>query len=172
MLPRQNKYPQCRGDLNKCDTMGNMTLIRHTIRALSVAVFVLLLAGCGTPRLSRTSEPSAEPAVVAVTPTRFIMPTAPPTPAARCPGAPREKLILQERGVVLPDDPRPVNLRSGPGVENRILERIPVRGVFYVLEGPQCAGEYAWYRVRYNGVEGWLAEGDLTSYYVAPYWPG
>lgn len=140
--------------------------------ALSAALLVLLLTGCGTPRRSATPERSAQPAVPTAIATRFIMPTPPPTPTARCPGAPREKLIVHERGIVLPDDPRPVNLRSGPGTANRILERIPPRSVFYVLEGPLCAGDFAWYRVRYNGVEGWLAEGDLSGYYVAPYLPG
>jgi hypothetical protein len=38
-----------------------------------------------------------------------------------------------------------------------------------VLDGPVCNGNYAWYEVHYGDYTGWLAEGDLTSYYVEPY---
>lgn len=110
-----------------------------------------------------TSEPS---------PTPFVMPSPPPRPGAICPGAPREELIIHERGWVLADDPRPLNVRREPTTTSDIMTRIPVRGIFYVERGPECAEDYAWYFVAYQGFEGWIAEGDLTSYYVAPYPPG
>lgn len=130
-----------------------------------------MVAGCGL-RPAGVVTPAASPTAVRIataTATRFLMPTPPPTPAAHCPDAPRERLVVGERGHVLPDDPRPVNVRAAAGTENRIVTTIPINGVFMVLDGPVCEDDYSWYKVRYRETEGWLAEGDLTSYYVAPY---
>ena len=102
-------------------------------------------------------------------PTAFIMPTPPPAPTASCAGAPRERLIIGERGRVLPDDPRSVNVRRLPGTEHTLVTVIPINGLFMVLDGPVCADGFEWYKVHYREATGWLAEGDLTSYYVEPY---
>jgi hypothetical protein len=149
----------------------------HPVYALLVAA-VMVVAGCAPPRVSNTPAPqvvvtAAASATLALpTSTPFFFPTPPPSPTPFCAGAPRRRLILQERGQVLPDDPRPVNLRSDPGTDNDVLAQIPVKALFFVLDGPVCEGEYTWFKVRYRGREGWLAEGDLTSYYVEPYFPG
>ena len=140
---------------------------------LLAAVVGSVLVGCDL-RLERTATPvvgATEVRVMTGTPmaTAFMMPTAPPSPTPACPDAPRERLIIGERGHVLPNDPRPVNLRSDAGTENRVVATIPINGVFTVLEGPVCEDAYGWYKVRYRETEGWLAEGDLTSYYVEPY---
>src|SRR5690606_11475997 len=108
--------------------------------------------------------PSAQPS-----PTPFIMPTLPPSPTPLCSGAPSVRLVRHERGRVLPDDPRPLNMRREPGTGSNVVVQIPIRGVFYVLDGPVCADDYTWYRIRYQAAEGWIAEGDSTSYYVEPY---
>jgi hypothetical protein len=133
------------------------------------------MAACA-PRPSDSATPANPPqsaqAADLPTPTLYVMPTPPPKSPPFCPGAPKERLILQERGRVLPDDPRPINMRSEPGVDNDVLVQIPIRAVFYVLEGPLCEGDFTWYKIRYLGREGWIAEGDLTSYYVEPYLPG
>ncbi len=139
-------------------------------------IFVLLLLAACSPRATVTRETADDTPVPTSIPTAvetpFIMPTPPPLPTSLCNGTPRQQLILQERGIVLPDDPRPVNMRREPGTDSPVVERIPVRGLFYVLEGPICEGDYAWFKVDYQGIEGWIAEGDQTSYYVAPYLPG
>jgi uncharacterized protein YgiM (DUF1202 family) len=98
--------------------------------------------------------------------------TPPPTPTAACPPAPASRLILRERARVSVSDPRPLNLRSGAGTANDVLAQIPAGGVFYVLEGPECSQNYAWYRVDYRGIAGWIAEGDASAYYVEQYPPG
>lgn len=131
-----------------------------------------LLVGCV---LQPANVPTVTPTplrIVSVTPTPFVMPTPPPAPTASCAGAPRERLIIGERGRVLEDDPRNVNVRSRPGVDNKLMTVIPINGIFAVLDGPVCLGSYQWYKVRYREVEGWIAEGDLTSYYVEPYGVG
>jgi len=115
-----------------------------------------------------SSEPSDTPAP---TNTPFVMPTAPPPPTPMCEDAPRTRLTSGERGRVLDNDPRPVNIRSLPGVNTRIVAAIPPDAIFFVIEGPRCEEDYAWYYVRYQRTEGWIAEGDPTSYYVEPYPP-
>ncbi len=68
------------------------------------------------------------------------------------------------------DDPRLLNVRLGPSTDFRLAGQIEPGEVFSVLEGPQCGGNYAWYRIRYGDLEGWIAEGD-TSYFVEPFVP-
>ncbi len=97
---------------------------------------------------------------------------APSTPTPVCPSAPPSRLILHTRARVSTQDPRPLNLRDGPGTNSHVIAQIPPSGVLYVLEGPRCSQSYAWYRIEYNGIVGWIAEGDSQAYYVEVYPPG
>lgn len=89
-----------------------------------------------------------------------------------CDGAPLTRLILHERGRVSIGDPRPLNVRQAAGTANPVIAQIPASGVFYVLDGPVCSQLYAWYQIDYNGITGWIAEGDDTAYYTEVYPPG
>jgi hypothetical protein len=95
-----------------------------------------------------------------------------------CENAPPNRLIVNERGRVSRDDPTPLNVREGPSTNfDPPIGLIPVGGIFYVLEGPECSPRYAWYRVEYirsNGetLTGWVAEGDSDGYFVETYPPG
>jgi hypothetical protein len=135
----------------------------------------LLAAGCGTPLVAQpntTNVPATSVSNFTVpTQTPFAAPTSLPPAPRLCPDAPPPRLILNERARVLPDDPRPINLRGGPGTDNNTITSIPILEVFFVLNGPVCKGEYAWYEIEYGAYRGWVAEGDLTSYYVEPYLP-
>jgi len=128
-----------------------------------------VMAGCVLQPANVATVTPTSVRVIPDTPTPFVMPTPPPPPTASCAGAPRERLIIGERGRVLPDDPRPVNVRRLPGTENRLVTTIPINALFSVLDGPVCADGFEWYQVHYREATGWLAEGDLTSYYVEPY---
>jgi hypothetical protein len=110
--------------------------------------------------------------LTAATPTPFIEPTLPPSPTAVCAPAPRSRLILRERARVSVEDPRPLNVRAAPGTTANVIAQIPAGGILYVLEGPQCSANYAWYRVEYQGIAGWVAEGDDSAYFVSEYPPG
>ncbi len=103
---------------------------------------------------------------------RLLAQTAPPSPTATCPPAPPSRLILHERARVAIDDPRPLNMRDGAGTDFHVQAQIPASGIVYVLEGPRCTEHYAWYRVEYNDIEGWIAEGDEQAYFVEQYPPG
>jgi Bacterial SH3 domain len=99
-------------------------------------------------------------------------PTAPPTPTSVCAPAPPSRLILRERARVSLADPRPLRLHDSPGTSTPVIAQIPASGVMYVLEGPTCGQNYAWYRVEYQGLAGWIAEGDDKAYFVELYPPG
>ncbi len=147
---------------------------------LSGIILILAAGACTTPTVRPTSQPTttipdSEPTesatateAVAVTPSRI------PTEIPVCPDAPQTRVILQERGRVIPsqDESDSLNLRSGPGTNYRILGNLEPGEIFMVQDGPECAEEYAWYRVRYRDVTGWVAEGDSAEYYIEPYLPG
>ena len=140
------------------------------VRRWKFLLLIGILSGCVLQ--TNDTVPTITPTplrIVTDTPTPFVMPTPPPPPTASCAGAPRERLVIGERGRVLPDDPRPVNVRRLPGTENKMVTTIPINGVFQVMNGPVCADGFQWYQVHYREATGWLAEGDLTSYYVEPY---
>jgi hypothetical protein len=95
-----------------------------------------------------------------------------------CASAMPTRLIVHERGRVSDDDPNPLNLREGPSTNfDPPLGQIPVGGIFYVLEGPECSPRYAWYQVEYRDendelLVGWIAEGADDLYFVETYPPG
>jgi Bacterial SH3 domain len=59
------------------------------------------------------------------------------------------------------------NLRAEPGLGGQRIGRIPAGDIFRVLDGSQCVDGYVWWRVNYDGMEGWTAEGDAAS---GDYW--
>lgn len=119
-----------------------------------------------------TDTPTYTPTI---TPTSTLMPlptTASPseTPAGlvNCPGALPSRLVPGGHGIVSELDPLPVNVRSGPSTTQPRVAQIPIRSTFDVLEGPVCAQNMAWYRIRTaSRIEGWIAEGDI-AYFADP----
>ena len=116
-------------------------------------VLVALLALAALPAFAQTEEP--EPG---------------------CPGLLPSRLILSERGRVTPSDPAPVNVRAAPGTAAEQLGQLPSGAIFFVLEGPSCTQRYTWFRVKAviegAGLSGWIAEGDVRSYFVERFPPG
>jgi hypothetical protein len=113
--------------------------------------------------------PSPTPLVL-VNPNAFATPTfvPPPPNAITCPGFMQSRLVVGAKGIVLPGDSN--NLRSQPTASSQKVGQIPGNGVFDVLEGPVCDNNagIAWWRVRYNGIEGWTGEGQGFEYWTAP----
>lgn len=133
-----------------------------------------------TPTATDTVTPTRTPTAtsthtVSPTATYTLSPTATRTPTAipSCPGAPPSRLYPGGQGRVSDVDDRPLNVRSGPGTDNPRIDQMQINEVFNVVEGPRCADGFAWYRVNYGGgiLEGWIAEGDTTSYFVNPIRP-
>jgi hypothetical protein len=161
-----------RGAGDPCEIEVGVVMRRLVCLLIPCLLAAACSAGLAVVPDSATPPPASTTPVSTIalpTETPFIMPTLPPAQPPACEGAPPTRLILNARGRVLPDDPRPVNLRSDPGTDSRTVASIPILDTFYVLEGPVCEGEYAWFKIQYRNREGWIAEGDLTSYYVEPY---
>jgi uncharacterized protein YgiM (DUF1202 family) len=154
---------------------------------LIFASLILILAACNTPTPTRTpSRIINPPTLVPVTPLGINSEnpaenTSVPSPTLPriqdCPAAPPIQLIVQERGRVT-DNNDTLNLRRGPGTNYDVVTRMNPGDTFVVLDGPACAGDYTWFRIRYRDLrtklfyEGWVAEGDFESYFAVPYLSG
>jgi len=88
------------------------------------------------------------------------------TTGQTCPGFLASRLIAGSYGRVLPGDPN--NMRSAPNFGATVLGQIPAGAAFYVVAGPTCGDNGAWWQVYYNGVSGWTLEGQYSSYWLEP----
>jgi hypothetical protein len=115
-------------------------------------------------------------AELAVRLTAAPLPTAtplPPTPIASNPNAvicnpalpPRLQAGIRAR--VTPGGSAN-NVRAQEGRSSQYVGEIPPGGVFTVLEGPRCTGDGAWWRIDYNGLQGWTIEGMEGAYWLEP----
>jgi hypothetical protein len=62
----------------------------------------------------------------------------------------------------------PSIMLTTPGGSGVMAGEIPGGGLFRVIQGPQCNGGFYWWQVTYNGVTGWTAEGQNTTYWTEP----
>ncbi len=125
------------------------------------------------------------------TPTPTALPTYPPpiyqpnvvspnstaTPAF-CPNAPAPRLIIGFQALVQPGVPNIV--RQTPGESSGYLGELPVGREVYVLDGPRCASNMAWWFVAdtQSRLIGWTSEGVINpqaqtsnEYWLAPIFP-
>jgi LysM repeat protein len=85
----------------------------------------------------------------------------------RCSNSVVSRLATNMQARVTPGLPN--RLRSQPGTTSPTISEIPGGGLFTIVGGPQCGSEgWVWWQVNYNGVVGWTAEGDATSYWLEP----
>ncbi len=85
-----------------------------------------------------------------------------------CPNSPLPRLTSGILGRVTPGDPN--TLRAQPAANSSAIAQIPGGQTFVVLNGPQCGPEgWSWWRVNYNGIIGWTAEGSGSTYWLEPY---
>jgi hypothetical protein len=100
--------------------------------------------------------------------------TSTPTPSipvqAHCRGALPSRLEVGQKGRVSPEPPISNRVRSRPERGARLLGLLRPGETFSVLEGPRCAGGWAWWRVRSlaQDLEGWTSEGDEDTYWLEP----
>ena len=92
--------------------------------------------------------------------------TSTPVVTAACTLAPR--LAVGGQGRVLPGTPNALRSLPNRGSTSVVIGEIPGGGVFSVLAGPQCADGYYWWQVSYEGVTGWTAEGQGSTYWLEP----
>jgi hypothetical protein len=84
--------------------------------------------------------------------------------------SPAPRLTLGTAGQVLPGLPNVIRTQPRRGSDSAIIGEIPGGGVFAVENGPVCGpeGRY-WWRVDYQGIKGWTAEGQSGVYWTQPY---
>jgi WD40 repeat protein len=83
-----------------------------------------------------------------------------------CPGFLPSRLMVGEQGRVTPGDAN--NVRSEPSTQSEHIGQIRGGEMFTVLEGPTCDGNYAWWKIEYNGLTGWTVEGSGDVYWLEP----
>ncbi len=144
-----------------------------------VWISVILVCAACTMTSNATSTPRSASTSMTIAPATPTLPaTITPVIVLRqpreplCPDAPLSRLILYERGQVTDNNDESLNLRAGPGTSFRILRRIAPGAVFFVIGGPECGSSYTWFRVQFEDLEGWIAEGDFNEYYTQPYLSG
>lgn len=148
-------------------------------RLFWVGIMLLLLGAACTMTSTATTTPRSASTHMTVAPAAPTLP-ATITPvivlqqprAPLCPDAPVSRLIVYERGQVTQNNDESLNLRAGPGTSFRILRRMPPGSIFFVIGGPECGSSYTWFRVQFEELEGWIAEGDFNEYYTQPYLSG
>ncbi len=59
-------------------------------------------------------------------------------------------------------------LRAKPTVSSAIIEEMDEGTQFVVLDGPECADGYAWWKIWLGSYVGWAAE-SLDHYYIEPF---
>lgn len=92
-----------------------------------------------------------------------------PTPAVTCPGSRVSRLSVGIEARVNAE--LGINFRSRPTAAAERLAIIPDQTIVDVLEGPYCSGDFAWWRIAYNGMEGWTAESFEMRYLLEPFVP-
>jgi hypothetical protein len=89
---------------------------------------------------------------------------------AACPGAPEQRLESGEDARVCTQSDN-VFLRSGPGRDYSVLERVATGTVLTVTGGPRCADGWSFWEVELpDGASGWMSEGgdDIDPYFLCP----
>jgi hypothetical protein len=81
------------------------------------------------------------------------------------------RLQIGEQARVIYSDAQPKRLRAEPSTRGAILAELIENVPLQILDGPVCSDTYNWWRVRVlssSPVEGWLAEGGPSNYWIAP----
>jgi hypothetical protein len=97
------------------------------------------------------------------------VPPPPPQPTATaivCTGFLPSRLTSGIQARVTPELSN--NLREQPTTSGTLVGVIPAGDMFTVLTGPMCAEGIAWWQVDYEGIIGWTAEGQGSTYYLEP----
>jgi hypothetical protein len=125
----------------------------------------------GTLNAGRTAIAASQQTAAALqTLAAYVSPT---SPAGSCPNFLPSRLVIGEYARITPGDPN--RLRSAPNSSD-VLATIPGGSPIKVLDGPTCtiSGDgdgIAWWKVDWQGTQGWTAEGKGNTYWIEPLGP-
>jgi hypothetical protein len=117
-----------------------------------------------SPIPSKTiTQPSPQPKKKTKTPS--------PTSISSCPGAPPQRLKVNDNGFVCNQNNIPVRIRTKPSLKGVIIIVLLKNERFKVMEGPVCADNYTWWHLDTSSYDGWAAEGETdptADYFLCP----
>jgi WD40 repeat protein len=95
--------------------------------------------------------------------------TIPPCPPPDDPAYLAPRLAINAQGRVVPGG-IPNNVREQPGTSAKKIGEIPPAAVFTVMDGPRCStlDKIVWWKVNFNGLQGWTPEGQSGTYWIEP----
>jgi uncharacterized protein YgiM (DUF1202 family) len=128
-----------------------------------------------TPVPTNTPTPTSTP--VPPTPTFTSTPTITPTitPTPECVGASPTRLSVGGRAIVINFQ---LNVRSNPGTQYSLINRLAINRKVTIVDGPQCNDGQLWYHIVSDDftnsagtqvqVEGWSVEESGGAYFLGP----
>ncbi|MBC7233391.1 MAG: SH3 domain-containing protein [Chloroflexi bacterium] len=139
-----------------------------------VALALVVIAIIGLCRVTgwtgRLAPPSPTPAATSIPmPTFTSFPTLTVTPTALSTATPTPQPLLMPGGqaVVQGTGAQQLRLRAGPGLDKEMLGTLPDDTRLKVLDGPETADGYKWWKVQTeDGLVGWVAGDWLVP--IAP----
>jgi len=96
--------------------------------------------------------------------------TVEPKQTSSCPGAPAQRMIVNQRGYVCTQSDS-VRLRDAPYRSASTLIQLAKGTQFTVVGGPACADNWSWWQVKTDaGQTGWVSEGgdNVDPYFICP----
>ncbi|MHB0924105.1 MAG: SH3 domain-containing protein [Bellilinea sp.] len=121
-----------------------------------------------------SSTPVPAPIENVITPTPAVETTPDTGPWQACADAAYlSQLHVGDTAEVSNDPPLANRVRQDAGLGSEVIGSIEPGEKSLILEGPRCANNWVWWKVRSNtsGLEGWTAEGDADSYWLIPVIP-
>jgi hypothetical protein len=98
-------------------------------------------------------------------------PVSMPTAAAlTCPGAPPTRLHKNDYAYASTASTTSSNIRASAGTSASIVGQLKPGKAVQIIDGPQCADGYVWWKVRLvsSALTGWTAEGTSSDYWLVP----
>jgi uncharacterized protein YraI len=89
------------------------------------------------------------------------------TASASCPAPMSPQLVPGQAGHST-NEGQNLRIRASYGTQAQKIDTLPNGAYFKVLEGPECAYGMNWFKIAYEGINGWIAEGNKGTYYVVP----
>jgi hypothetical protein len=101
---------------------------------------------------------------------KFVVEPSGSAASSSCPGAPPQRMIVNQRGYVCTRRD-PVRLRVSPTRSASTLIELDTGTQFNVIGGPSCSDNWSWWNIRLdNGTTGWVSEGgdEIDPYFICP----
>jgi hypothetical protein len=154
------------------DAAGNTVVVDRRMNNTQTTVFSLADARTvrliDAPPLAQQLPTSLASFPLVSSSTPVVRATLDTAVGTSCTGFLPSRLPLGGQARVTPGQPNRV--RREPTTGSPVVGQIPGEGIFTVLEGPVCdpANAIAWWRVDYQGMTGWTAEGQGSDYWTEP----